>query len=355
MFASDLVRALDGIGGYEQRVLFLRGPWPPAVAYAAPVARLRAEGRRIPGLRMDAATLSGLRSAIRRVRPRVVHAHGGEAFKYCALATAGTGSRLVYRRIGTAPVSITRGPRRTAHAALLRRADRIVAVAGTVRRETIETFGIPQDRVVTIPRGIDPARIRADRDRGAVRGELGLATGAPVAITVGALSPEKDPVAHLELCGVLRRSLPEVAYLFAGDGPMRGELEEAVRARGLEGSVRLLGLRSDVGDLLTASDVHVLASRTEGMPGCLIEAGMAGVPVVAFGLAGVPEVVEDGVTGFVVEPGDHASLAERVLKLLGDEGLRREMGLAAARRCLATFDIAGIARRYAEVYAEVAA
>jgi glycosyltransferase involved in cell wall biosynthesis len=355
MFASDLVRTLDGFGGYEQRVAFLHGPWPPDVAYAAPVARLRGRGRRIPGLRMDAATLGGLRSAIRRVRPQVVHAHGGEAFKYCALATSGTASRLVYRRIGTAPASITRGPRRVAHAALLRRADRIVAVAGTVRRETIETFGIPGERVVTIPRGIDPARIRPGRDRDAVRTELGLATGTPVVVTVGALSPEKDPIAHLELCGVLRRSLPDVAYLFVGDGPMRTELEDAVRARGLDGSVRLLGLRSDVGDLLAAGDVHVLASRTEGMPGCLIEAGMAGMPVVAFGLAGVPEVVEDAVTGFVVEPGDHASLAERVLKLLADEELRREMGRAAARRCLATFDIAGIARRYAEVYAEVAA
>jgi glycosyltransferase involved in cell wall biosynthesis len=304
---------------------------------------------------MDAATLSGLRSAIRRFRPRVVHAHGGEAFKYCALAAAGTRSRLVYRRIGTAPASITRGLHRAVHAALLRRADRIVAVAGTVRSETVVTFRVPEDRVVTIPRGIDPDRIRPERDRGAVRAGLGLAAGAPVVITVGALSPEKDPFAHLELCAALRRSLPEVAYLFAGDGPVRGELEEAVRTRELEGSVRVLGLRSDVGDLLAASDVHVLASRTEGMPGCLIEAGMAGVPVVAFGLAGVPEVVEDGVTGFVVEPGDHASLAERVLKLLEDEGLRREMGAAASRRCLATFDIAGIARRYAEVYAGVTA
>jgi glycosyltransferase involved in cell wall biosynthesis len=355
MFASDLVRALDRLGGYDQRVVLLRGPWPAAVGFDAPVARLRANGRRIPGLRMDAATLSDLRRALVRFGPRIVHAHGGEAFKYSALATVGTGTRLVYRRIGTAPPWIRHGARRAMHAALLRRSDRIVAVAETVRGETIETFRISKDKVVTIPRGIDPERIRPGRGRAAIRAELGIGAEAPVAISLGALSPEKDPIAHLDLCAKLAGSLPEVAYLFAGDGPMLGELRAAVDARGLQDHVRILGARTDVGDLLGASDVLVLASKTEGMPGCVIEAGMAGLPVVSFGLAGVPEVVVDGETGFVVPAGDHAALADRTLQLLDDEPLRRRMGAAAAGRCGPAFDIGRITRRYADVYAEVAA
>lgn len=355
LFASDLVRALGSLGGYEQEVVLLRGPWPAAVAYQAPVTPMRENGRRIPGLRMQVATLADLRGAIARFRPQIVHAHGGEAFKYSALATAGTRARIVYRRIGTAPASISHGLRRSMHAMLLRRSDRIVAVASTVRRETVETFGVPSERVVMIPRGIDPRRIAPERLREAVRAELDVAPSAPVAISVGALSTEKDPIAHLDLCEALARSLPRVAYLFAGDGPMREELRATVLSRGLQEHVRLLGTRTDIGDLLGASDVLVLASRTEGMPGCVIEAGMAGVPVVAFGLAGVPEVVLDGVTGYVVEAGDHAALAERALKLLTDEKLRASMGRAAMERCRPAFDIEGVARRFADVYSEAVA
>ena len=353
MFASDLVRALGSLGAHEQRVVVLRAPWPPEVDYAAPVARLRRDGVSIPGLRMDAATLSHLRSVIGRFEPHVLHAHGGEAFKYAVLGSAGGGARVVYRRIGTAPASIRTGPRRTMHAALLRRAAAIVAVAETVRHETIETFRIPAGRVRTIPRGIDPDRIRAVRPREEVRRELRIPATAPVAIAVGALSEEKDPLAHLDVCATLLRALPDVVYVFAGDGPMREELGSAVRTRGLQDRVRILGTRTDVGDLLAASDVLVLASRTEGMPGCVIEAGMAGIPVVSFGLAGVPEVILDGLTGYVVGPGDHGALAERVLKVLEDEGLRRTMGAAASERCLATFGIGDIAGRYAEVYERV--
>ena len=352
MFASDLVRALDRAGGYEQEVAVLRDPWPPAVRYEARVVRMPASGRSVPILRIDRGTLTSIRRRIELFRPDVVHAHGAEAFKYLAVG-APSNVPIVYRRIGTAPRSITRGMRRLAHAALLRRSDRVVAVAESVRRETIETFGVPDGRVVTIPRGVDPERLAPRRGRTEVRTELGVSRSAPVAVTVGALSPEKDPIAHLEVFRALRRSWNDLVYLFVGDGPLRRELDEAICDQALEPGVRVLGTRSDVGDLLEASDVLVLASRTEGMPGCVIEAGMAGVPAVAFGVAGVPEVVVDGVTGYVVPPGDHDRLAERVSHLLADPSRREEMGRAAREHYRGAYDITGIADRYVGVYAEV--
>jgi glycosyltransferase involved in cell wall biosynthesis len=240
------------------------------------------------------------------------------------------------------------------YVALLRRSDRVVAVAEAVRRETITTFRMPHDRVVTIPRGVDPRRLRAARGRRATRIELGIPMSAFVMISIGALSAEKDPLAHLDVCAEIARSMPNVRYLFAGDGPMREELRLAIEARHLGDHVRLLGVRSDIGDLLDASDLLVLASRTEGMPGCLIEAGMAGLPVVAFGVAGVPEVVIDDVTGYVVEPGDHASLAKRAEELLADGERRRAMGRTARERCMRDFDIRSVARRYTDIYSELA-
>ncbi len=355
MFASDLIHALQDLGDYDQKVALLHGPWPPAVGYDAPVAPLRASGKRLPFLRMDLATLSNLRGMIARFRPDVVHAHGAEAFKYSAIGTPLRRTPIVYRRIGSAPSTITSGVRRAVHAALLRRSDRVVAVADSVRRETVETFGLPHARVVMIPRGIDPTRLIPQRERTSVRAELGIAESAPLVVTVGALSPEKDPLAHLDLCTSLRGSWPDIAYVFVGDGPMHRELLEAIDARGLGQRAHVLGTRTDVGDLLQASDVMVLASHTEGMPGCIIEAGMAGLPVVAYGVAGVPEVLVDGVTGYVVRPGDHACLSARTAELLADPERRRTMGRSAAERCLDAYDITGVARRYVDVYAEVTA
>ena len=118
---------------------------------------------------------------------------------------------------------------------------------------------------------------------------------------------------------------------------------------------RVLGAREDVGELLAISDVLLLASRSEGMPGCLIEAGMAGVPVAAYAVAGVPEVVRDGVTGFMVERGDAQSLADRVVTLLSDPVLRAKLGAEARTRCVGLFDISIVAPTYLALYEEVAA
>lgn len=353
MFAFDLIRALNG-SSTSHRVAVLRGSDPLPLAYEAPTALLPSSGRTLPLVRMDARTLRALRHLVDEERPRVVHAHGGESLKYAILATRGRGVRVLYRRIGLAERRITRGLRRVAHANLMRRSDRVVAVAEVVRRETLEVFGVPPERVVTIPRGIDPRRLRPSRAAGETRAALGVPEGWKLLLSLGALHPQKDPVSHVEVGARVLRALPEAVYLIAGDGPLRGDVEAAIGKQGLEGRLRLLGNRSDVGDLLAAADVLVLASRSEGMPGCLIEAGMCGVPAAAYAVGGSPEVVVDGVTGFLVPPGEPDRLATRVVELLSDEPLRRGMGASARTRCR-SFDIRAIAPRYAAIYEELGA
>jgi glycosyltransferase involved in cell wall biosynthesis len=111
----------------------------------------------------------------------------------------------------------------------------------------------------------------------------------------------------------------------------------------------LLGNRPDVSDLMAAADVLVLASRTEGMPGVLIEAGLMGLPVVAYAIAGVPEVVIDDRTGRLVTAGDEAALTSVALEVLADPALRTRLGAEARTRC-ADFDIRIVAPRYARLY-----
>jgi len=133
-------------------------------------------------------------------------------------------------------------------------------------------------------------------------------------------------------------------------------VEAAVRAANLQDRVVLLGFREDVPDLMAAADVLLFASREdgmEGMPAVLIEAGMSGLPVVAYGIGGVPEVVVDGETGVVVRSGDVEALATAAAGLLGDPDRGSRFGAAARDRC-ERFDIRAVAPRYLAVYRELA-
>ncbi|HEX9891562.1 MAG TPA: glycosyltransferase family 4 protein [Actinomycetota bacterium] len=355
VFASDLVAALAG-EGMEHRVAVLRPPGPPPGVYDPPAATLPSAGWHLPGVRMDPKTARALRRTVARWRPDVVQSHGGEPLKYALAATAGHRVPVVHRRIGSAPRWILRGARRRAHGFLLRRTARVIAVADAVRRETLAAFGLSPGGVVTIPNGVDPGRTRPRRDRAAVRRSLAIDQDAPVVVTLGALTWEKDPGAHLDILAHLADDQPGLVHLFAGDGPLRVELEARAAREGLDRQARFLGSRSDIGDLLGAADVLLFASRPdgmEGMPASLIEAGMAGLPTVAYGVGGVDEVIVDGETGYVVPHGDTAGLAAAVRKLLADHALRASLGDAARRRCAARFDIAAVAPRYLDVYREV--
>jgi glycosyltransferase involved in cell wall biosynthesis len=235
----------------------------------------------------------------------------------------------------------------------MRRAARIVAVAEALRRETLDTFRLRPERIVVIPKGIDPDRIRPERGRDATRRAFGIESDTPVILSLGALTWEKDVVGHIEILATVRRHIPEARHLIVGDGPERPLVERAVREHGLTDAAFILGARLDVGDLLAASDVLLLASRSEGMPGCLIEAGMVGLPVAGYAMGGVGEVVVDGETGRLTALGRREDLAAAVVDLLADEALRRSLGAAAKERCLRLFSMETVARSYVDLYEDL--
>lgn len=354
VFASDLMSALSELD-VEQRLAVLRPGASAGVRAGTEATPLGSDGWMLPGLRVYPRTLRALSRLMTDWPPDVVQAHGGEPLKYAALARGARGAAIVYRRIGTAPPWIRRGVRRIAHGRLMRRADRVVTVADAVRRETVERFGVPPSRVVTIPNGVDGRRIRPSTGRPEIRRRLGIPPRAPVILSLGALTWEKDPFAQLEVMAGVR--VPGALLLMVGDGPLRAEVEAAIPQRGLTGRVRLLGSMDGVADVLAASDALLFTSRTggmEGMPASVIEAGMLGCPVVAYAVAGVPEVVEDDVTGVLVPPGNPGMLADRLSALLQDDAVRRAMGRAATDRCVPTFEIQTIAPRYLSLYEQVA-
>jgi glycosyltransferase involved in cell wall biosynthesis len=152
---------------------------------------------------------------------------------------------------------------------------------------------------------------------------------------------------------LVREAIPDAVHLIVGEGPLRPAVAEEAARLDPAGRTTLLGSRADVGDLLAASDVVLLASRSEGLPGSLIEAGLTGLASAAYDLAGVSEVLADEATGLLAPPGDQAALAAAVTRLLQDDRTRAEMGRAARERCAARFGIGTVGQAYLALYREL--
>jgi glycosyltransferase involved in cell wall biosynthesis len=349
VFAGDLVGALQGT--VEQRVAVMRTNGSVAVPYRAPVDVVGSYGWQVPGIRLDTAAVRALRRLASDWEPDVVQVHGGEPLKHALFARIA--APVVYRKIGLAAARATRPLFRLGHTRLMQRTARIVAVADSVRREAIETFGAPEDRVVTIPNAVDVTRLFDGASPEGLRADLGIPPSAPVVLSLGALTWEKDPLTHVAVAERTLSRLPEAHHVIAGDGPLKASAIRAAHEAGLSGRVHLVGSRGDAASLLRLADVLLLASRTEGMPGCVIEGGLLGTPTVAFDVAGVREVISDGKTGLLASPGDVDGLAEWLSRLLTDGETRARLGRGAAERAK-SFTIDRVAPRYASLYEEVA-
>jgi glycosyltransferase involved in cell wall biosynthesis len=169
---------------------------------------------------------------------------------------------------------------------------------------------------------------------------------------VGRLDPVKGALLLVEAMAVVLKSHPEATLTLAGDGPARAPAEARATALGINGAVRFAGYmtQGQVADLLSSSDMLVLPSFAEGLPVVYMEALASRIPVVASRVAGVQELVEDGVSGYTVPPGDVSSLADRMSQLMADPGRAREMGEAGRKAVEQGFDIAKEGLWLAEIF-----
>ncbi len=204
---------------------------------------------------------------------------------------------------------------------------------------------------------VDPARaavvsfgIDTDRFSPAAAGAGVRAAGERLVGTVGLLRRQKRHDLLVAAAKAVVAEEPDVRFVVAGEGELRGELEELVRAAGLGGRFLLLGQRADVPGLLTELDVFVLSSDFEGMCLAVAEAMAAERPVVATAVGGVRQSVVSGETGILVEPGDPDALAAGILQLLRDRERSREMGRAGRRRALELYALDRMVAQTAEVY-----
>jgi glycosyltransferase involved in cell wall biosynthesis len=330
--ARVVVYCLDGAGVLAQPL--------PAAGVPVRVVHRRARG-------IDARAVLRLARMLRRDAVTIVHCHNHAAMVYGALAARLAARPRVVYTVHGARTSARRATGRWQRMGLLRE----VVFVSRHARDVARVAGTrAHTHVVT--NGVDSSAFALDRAAGErVRRELGIAPDARVCGIVARLTPAKDHRTLFEAVRRLREAGSGVHCIVVGDGEMRGALESAVRALGLDDLVHFTGARANVRDYLGAMDVFVLSSVTEGLAMTLLEAMAAGKPVVATRVGGNPEVVEDGRTGLLVSPGDPDALASAVDTILRRPELQAAMGAAGRDRARRNFSLEAMLAGYAAVYA----
>jgi len=228
-------------------------------------------------------------------------------------------NRIAFKYLGIKPVSISK------------------EVARTVK----EVYGVES---LVIYNGIPTSEYNLEDTRSPA-GEIRL-------LNVGKFKRAKNHLLLVEAFAKAVAEEPRLRLILAGDGSLRKKAERRVRQLGLKDKVDFLGWRSDIPILLKDCDIFVLSSDWEGFGNVLVEAMSAGKPIVATRVGGVPEVVEDGVTGFLVPPRDADVFASAILKLVREKRLREEMGRKGREKAVKEFDISIVTREYERLYKE---
>ncbi|MGD8376524.1 MAG: glycosyltransferase family 4 protein [Acidobacteriota bacterium] len=302
----------------------------------------------------DAAALLRLAALFRSIRPDIVHTHSSKA--------GILGRAAAY--LGRVPVIV-----HTVHGfgfhprqGRLRRrifvaAERLVSpltthfivVSEANREEGVRRGLFSGSRVTLIRSGVDLARFReATPHRGPLRA-AGVPDGAPLVGMVGCLKPQKAPGDFVAVAARVAARNPAAHFALVGDGELRPVVEAAIRTAGLEGRFHLLGWRDDVDGLLKCFDVVAHTSHWEGLPRVFLEALAAGRPVVATGVDGAPDVIQEGVNGHLVEVGDLDGMADRIAGLLADPAARERLG-AAGLPAPEEFEIRGMVAAQERLY-----
>jgi glycosyltransferase involved in cell wall biosynthesis len=266
---------------------------------------------------------------LRRERPRALLLHDPHAVSAGLVA-----ARLARRPVLVAVRRVDFPLRSRLSRAKYAACDRVVVVSRAIGA-VVEASGIAPGRLRLVYEGV-PDRSPTPGGH-EVLASLGVPGGAPVIGNVAALTGHKDHATLVEAMALLRPRVPEARLVILGEGSLRGALEALVRERGLQDRVLLAGFRRDLDRLLPAFSLFCLSSRLEGLGTSLLDAMAFGLPVVATAAGGIPEAVEDGVTGRVVPPRDPTALADALAAVLADEPGRQALGAAGRRRFLERF------------------
>lgn len=303
------------------------------------------------GDRATMGLLKRLDALFREYRPQVVHMHlRGLTYAYPLLLKHRTPVRVYTVHTLAWHDRGTNFQRLVSTLAFRYKLGRVipVAIADRVRQSIQEVYRYHNPPL--IPNGINLGGfILPDEDRKKWRLQEGVPENAIVISHVGRFTHLKNHALLIQALAQIDSAHPWL-LLLVGDGELRPAVEEMVNAHGLIDRVRFMGVRADIPQILNASDIFVLSSRYEGNPMSVMEAMAAGLPVISTAVGGVPELVEDGISGILVPPEDPTALKQAIQKLIEAPDVRQQMGKRARETARERFDACAMTRAYEALY-----
>ncbi len=347
-----LIRGLDS-GLFEHYICTLRGAKAQGEAWTAGVTLLDAGGGG-EGFQFNVPRLVKVMKAI---RPAIVHSRNWGGIE-----------ALVAARIAGVPVALhsehgyelQMASGLKFHHRLLRHVVYRMGMAVATVTEELRNYHAAQawwspEAIKVLYNGVDGQAFSPQPQvRKATRERLGISEGAFVVGSVGRMIPLKDFFTLLRAAEVLVPEFPNLRVLFAGSGSELPKLSDYVtNSERLAGRVLFTGLADCVSELLNAMDVFVLPSLMEGMSNTLLEALAVGLPVIATRVGGNPEVIAEGICGYLFTPQDVPGLASLLRSLARDSRIREQFGRSARERALQNFSLQGMVRRYRDLYIDL--
>ncbi|MFZ5595490.1 MAG: glycosyltransferase family 4 protein [Bacillota bacterium] len=307
----------------------------------------------------DIRLIKKLVPLIRSSGADIVHAQGAKAGLVGRLAARLAGVDFVVMTVhGSLFFQGRSGPAKGLFAAgerfLAGFTDRIITVSKHLAGEIVQRERISPEKIVTIYNGVSPGEYSHYPGRDYLFDSTGnIPRRKFVAATAARLAPQKGVDIFIRAAAELSRRRDDIVFLVIGDGPLRSGLETMSRELGLKDRLFFTGYRKDMNRIMPCLDVFVLASVSEGMPLAVLEAMASGRPVIASRVGGIPEVIDDGVNGLLVSPGDVTGLVRAVERVIDDGKMAESMGEEGRRLVMRNFTVSKMASETEKVYIEL--
>ena len=295
--------------------------------------------------------IKNLVSLIKNEKPDVVQCNGSDTLKYMVAASFFTSKiPITYRNISTISEWIDSPLKLKVYKYLFKKVAHVTSVGSESIRDLISTLEYPEGRTSVIRRGIPIKEIKSSQIDHSLRNELELKDKDKIVMHIGNFSPEKNHEFLLKIFSEIKEENPEIKLVCVGNGVTFTSIKQQIENKTLEHTVYLLGFRKDIPELLAQADCFVLASKIEGVPGVILEAASQRVPSVATNVGGVPEVLINGNTGFIIDNFDKLEFKERLISLVTNSELNKELGENAFRLVQNEFNPLRNAKKFEVLY-----
>jgi L-malate glycosyltransferase len=285
-------------------------------------------------------------------KPAIVQANGSDTLKYAVVARffSRHKPKLVYRNISVMSTWVGKSfLKKVMNKFLLRKVDFITSVGEESKMDLVNNFAIAPLKIEVVKRGIPFNPVVRNEARDKLCSELGISRANPILIHIGHFSAEKNHEFLIDAFSLVVSRVPCITLVLVGDGALSGPMIQKVKTMGLKG-VFFLGTRKDTASLLAASDLLLLTSNIEGVPGVVLEAAAQQTPAMAINVGGVSEVIMNDKTGILVDGHITTLFADKLCDVMSGKAKLNHLGLQAYNFALQNYSQAESVRKIVELY-----